>query len=52
MAPACDLIDGVAARYVLADKAYDADRPYLKIIQQGGDPRRAAPSPSRATARL
>lgn len=38
MAPACDLIDGVAARYVLADKAYDADRLYLKIIQQGGDP--------------
>jgi transposase len=38
MAPACDLIDGVAAQYVLADKAYDADRLYLKIIQQGGDP--------------
>ena len=38
MAAACDLIDGVAARYVLADKAYDADRLYLKIIQQGGDP--------------
>lgn len=38
MAPACDLIDGLAAEYVLADKAYDADRLYLKIIQQGGDP--------------
>ena len=38
MAPACDLIDGVAAQYVLADKAYDADRLHLKIIQQGGDP--------------
>lgn len=38
MAPAHDLIDGLAAQYVLADKAYDADRLYLKIIEQGGDP--------------
>ena len=28
MAPAVDLIDGIAADYVLADKAYDADRLY------------------------
>ncbi|MFA4937943.1 IS5 family transposase [Brevundimonas sp.] len=38
MAPACDLIDGIAADYVLADKAYDADRLYRKIIDQDGDP--------------
>lgn len=38
MAPACDLIDGVAAEYVIADKAYDADRLYKKTIDQGGDP--------------
>jgi transposase len=38
MAPACDLIDGVAAENVLADKAYDADRLYQKVIDQGGDP--------------
>jgi transposase len=38
MAPACDLIDGVAAKDVLADKAYDADRLFQKIIDQGGDP--------------
>lgn len=38
MAPACDLIDGVAAGYVIADKAYDADRLYAKTIAQGGDP--------------
>ncbi|MDP3749137.1 MAG: IS5 family transposase, partial [Phenylobacterium sp.] len=38
MAPAGDLIDGIAAEYVLADKAYDADRLYRKIIDQGGDP--------------
>jgi len=38
MAPACDLIHGVAAENVLADKAYDADRLYRKIIDQGGDP--------------
>ena len=37
MAPACDLIDGVAAEYVIADKAYDADRLYRKAIDQGGD---------------
>ena len=38
MAPACDLIDGVAAEYVLADKAYDADKLFQKVIDQGGDP--------------
>jgi transposase len=38
MAPASDLIDGLAAQHVLADKAYDADHLYRKIIDQGGDP--------------
>ena len=38
MAPACDLIDGVAADDVIADKAYDASRLHQKIIDQGGDP--------------
>ena len=38
MAPACDLIDGLAAENVLADKAYDADRLFQKVIDQGGDP--------------
>ena len=38
MVPAFDLIDGLTAQYVLADKAYDADRLYQKIIDQGGDP--------------
>lgn len=37
MAPARDLIDGLEAEYVLADKAYDANRLYDKIIEQGGD---------------
>ena len=38
MAAACGLIDGVAAEYVLADKAYDADKLFQKAIDQGGDP--------------
>jgi putative transposase len=38
MAPACDLIDGLTAEYVIADRAYDADRLYQKTIDQGGDP--------------
>ena len=38
MAPACELIDGLAAQEVIADKAYDADRLYKKVIDQGGDP--------------
>ena len=38
MAAACDLIDGVAAENVIADKAYDADRLFEKVIGQGGDP--------------
>jgi transposase len=38
MAPARDLIEGLAAQNVLADKAYDADRLFELIIDQGGDP--------------
>ena len=38
MAPAFDLIDGLRFQYLLADKAYDANRLYEKIIAQGGDP--------------
>jgi transposase len=38
MAPACDLIEGLPAQNVLADKAYDADRLFNLVIDQGGDP--------------
>jgi len=38
MAPACDLIQGLPAQNLLADKAYDADRLYNLVIDQGGDP--------------
>jgi transposase len=37
MAPARDLIKGLRAENVLADKAYDADRLFDLIIEQGGD---------------
>ncbi|PVE20192.1 IS5 family transposase, partial [Microvirga sp. KLBC 81] len=36
MAPACDLIDGLKAGQVIADKAYDADRLCDKIAAQEG----------------
>ena len=38
MAPACDLILGIPARQVLADRAYDADSLCDLIRAQGGDP--------------
>jgi len=38
MAPACDLIEGLPAQNVLADKAYDADSLFDLVIDQGGDP--------------
>ena len=38
MAPACGLIEGVCADYVIADRAYDADRLYDLILEQGGEP--------------
>ena len=33
MAPAVDLIDGIAADYVLADKAYDADA-LIEVLEE------------------
>lgn len=38
MAPACDLVEGLPAQNVLADKAYDASRLFNLVIEQGGDP--------------
>jgi len=38
MAPACELIEALPAQNVLADKAYDADRLFNLVIDQGGDP--------------
>jgi len=38
MAPACDLIRGIHADKVLADRAYDADRLHDLIYEQGGEP--------------
>jgi transposase len=38
MAPARDLIEGLPAQNVLADKAYDANSLFEMVIDQGGDP--------------
>lgn len=38
MAPACGLIEGLPANYVIADRAYDADRLHDIILDQGGEP--------------
>jgi transposase len=38
MAPAHDLIRGLAATCVLADRAYDADSLHDLIYEQGGEP--------------
>lgn len=38
MAPACDLIRGIPAEKVLADRAYDADSLHELIYEQGGEP--------------
>jgi transposase len=38
MATACELIEALPAQNVLADKAYDADRLFNLVIDQGGDP--------------
>ncbi len=37
MAPARDLIAGLPAKHVLADRAYDTDHLFDKILDQGGD---------------
>jgi transposase len=33
-----DLIEGLAAENLIADKAYDGDAIYQQVIDQGGDP--------------
>lgn len=38
MAPACDLVRGLPAQQVIADRAYDADRLHDLILDQGGEP--------------
>ena len=38
MKQACDLIAGYAADYVIADRAYDADRLMDVILKTGGTP--------------
>jgi transposase len=38
VAPACDLIRGIPAGKVLADRAYDADSLHDLIYEQGGEP--------------
>ncbi|XUP58122.1 IS5 family transposase [Allorhizobium sp. Av2] len=38
MAPACDLVRGLPAQKVLADRAYDADHLHDVILEQGGEP--------------
>ncbi|MBB4483542.1 transposase [Rhizobium etli] len=38
MAPACDLVRGLPAKQVLADRAYDADSLHDIILEQGGEP--------------
>jgi transposase len=38
MAPACELVEGLSATQVIADRAYDADRLHDLILDQGGEP--------------
>lgn len=38
MAPACELIRGLKAKQVLADRAYNADSLCALIAEQGGEP--------------
>lgn len=38
MAPACDLVRGLPAKQVLADRAYDADSLHDIILDQGSEP--------------
>ena len=38
MAPACDLVAGLACGKVLADRAYDADSLHEVILNEGGEP--------------
>lgn len=52
MAPANDLIDGLEAEQVLADKAYDANSLCEKIEAQGGSVVHSPATPPQAAARL
>jgi transposase len=38
MAPACQLVAGLASGKVIADRAYDADSLHDVILEQGGEP--------------
>jgi transposase len=38
MAPACQLVTGLAAGQVIADRAYDADSLHDVILDEGGEP--------------
>lgn len=38
MVPACDLVRGLHAGQVIADRAYDADSLHEIILEQGGEP--------------
>lgn len=38
MAPACDLVRGLCADQVIADRAYDADSLHELVLDQGGIP--------------
>ena len=38
MAPACDLVRGLPAQMLIADRAYDADSLYELVMDQGGEP--------------
>jgi transposase len=38
MAQACELVAGLARGKVIADRAYDADRLYDVILDEGGEP--------------
>ena len=38
MAPACELIQGLPAAQLIADRAYDADNLHDIVLEQGGEP--------------
>jgi len=38
MAPACHLIEGLPAKQLIADRAYDADSLHDIVLEQGGEP--------------
>ena len=38
MAPACQIVAGIASGKVIADRAYDGDSPHDVILEEGGEP--------------